>query len=286
MSSAVCPGARTVNYDCFPVTPAFAVTYHKVQGATLGKVVLFISETGRKLDLASFYVGMTRVRNRADLRLFPGSVKAVPRQFKENSMDVKRNLILWGKCYDRDGNWMPLEAGNISILERDFERVHVDAILGTTHNLMRLTLDVLRRIAAAYNVRLQGATLKQKIIDKLEGSHNVTDKLNTRGRTRRTHDPMSRASQRRRQETPVPEQKTFEPQQNIPKHEHEQKKRRADRTPGCTPQAHRRQRRMTSTSPQARRRILRATRRGDMKTIIGGSTDLEDLSASQLYELA
>ena len=92
-------------------------------------------------------------------------------------MHVKRNLIMWGMCYDRDGNWMPLEAGRISILERDCERVQVDAILGTTHNLMKLTVDVLRRIAAAYNVRLQGATLKQKIIDKLEGSHNVTATL-------------------------------------------------------------------------------------------------------------
>ena len=53
---------------------AFAITYHKLQGQTLQKVILDINmrpNSLKRLDFYSFYVGMTRVEYANNIRILP-----------------------------------------------------------------------------------------------------------------------------------------------------------------------------------------------------------------------
>ena len=66
---------RPSKVDCsdrFPIEPAFAVTLHKAQGRTIGKVILCISEHPSRLTRLKWeglYVGLSRIRRRNDIRL-------------------------------------------------------------------------------------------------------------------------------------------------------------------------------------------------------------------------
>jgi len=51
---------------------AFAVTYHKAQGRTINRVLLSLHDHGRShITVASFYVGISRVRDSNHLRILP-----------------------------------------------------------------------------------------------------------------------------------------------------------------------------------------------------------------------
>ena len=69
-----------INYNAFPFELRFAITYHKVQGQTMDKVILFLHERTSKqlapLQWESLYVAYTRVQNGKDIRVcFSGSDK-------------------------------------------------------------------------------------------------------------------------------------------------------------------------------------------------------------------
>lgn len=61
----------SVNAHCYEL--GFAVTYHKVQGMTLTRLILDINERGfaPELTLQALYVGISRVRHGNDLRVLP-----------------------------------------------------------------------------------------------------------------------------------------------------------------------------------------------------------------------
>jgi hypothetical protein len=63
-----------VRFHGFPCDFRFAVTFHRVQGQTCEKVVVVMSS---RVSLAHLYVGLTRVRTSADLRIIvpPGAAK-------------------------------------------------------------------------------------------------------------------------------------------------------------------------------------------------------------------
>ena len=53
---------------------AFAITYHKVQGQTMDKIILDLNKrptTLKQLDFHAFYVGMTRVELPQHIRILP-----------------------------------------------------------------------------------------------------------------------------------------------------------------------------------------------------------------------
>jgi hypothetical protein len=63
----------------FPVELAFALTFHKSQGATLGKVILQVRKRPSGLgnvSHAALYVALTRVTNPADIRVFSSPATA------------------------------------------------------------------------------------------------------------------------------------------------------------------------------------------------------------------
>ena len=73
-NSAIEKTATDRKMKTFQVELAFAVTYHKVQGQTLSKVVLELNRHPAGLGSISFeslYVGMTRTRNAADTFIMP-----------------------------------------------------------------------------------------------------------------------------------------------------------------------------------------------------------------------
>lgn len=59
----------------FSCEAGFVITFHKCQGRTMSKVVLDLNKQlgrGTNVTFSSLYVGLSRVRTSADLRLFPG----------------------------------------------------------------------------------------------------------------------------------------------------------------------------------------------------------------------
>ena len=72
---------------------AFAVTYHKVQGMTLPKIILDFNGDGHAtLTAAQVYVGISRVRRIEDIRILPlrdGSVK------KLKDLEFRKEILAW-----------------------------------------------------------------------------------------------------------------------------------------------------------------------------------------------
>jgi hypothetical protein len=74
---------------------AFAVTFHKVQGRTEDKVILDFNPVGnrqRVLDLATFYVAVSRVRNSRNIRVLP--IKPETKR-KLEGLKFGQHLISW-----------------------------------------------------------------------------------------------------------------------------------------------------------------------------------------------
>ncbi len=61
-----------IYYHDFPLELGFAVTYHKVQGQTVNKIILDLRDAPKsKIRLTSLYVGLSRVRKSNDIRVLP-----------------------------------------------------------------------------------------------------------------------------------------------------------------------------------------------------------------------
>jgi len=85
---------RPSKVDCtdhFPIEPAFAVTLHKAQGRTIGKVILSLSEHPNhllRLKWEALYVGLSRVRHRDDIRIL---VRSMDRSTLDYISDLKKD---------------------------------------------------------------------------------------------------------------------------------------------------------------------------------------------------
>ena len=63
---------RMIKYHDFGYSLAFSVTYHKIQGKTVNKLILDLNKNPMSsLSLQSLYVGISRVRRASDLRILP-----------------------------------------------------------------------------------------------------------------------------------------------------------------------------------------------------------------------
>ena len=88
----------------------FGVTFHKMQGKTVDKIILCLNKTPRSLGTltcAGLYVGLTRVRRNADMRVFPPP----PGQTLDHLCELKVDQALaeWRQRYDKNGRWMEKE---------------------------------------------------------------------------------------------------------------------------------------------------------------------------------
>ena len=93
--------AKGSSYDL-----AYAITYHKVQGKTLGRVLLHI-EKGINLRLQSLFVGLSRVRKGDDFRIIPPRLPLDYNfQFLNNLKLGDKAQALFKKGFDQNGKWL------------------------------------------------------------------------------------------------------------------------------------------------------------------------------------
>lgn len=86
----------------FPITLAFAMTYHKVQGKTLSNVILDLG--WGNVDFRQFLVGFSRVKRSANMR-------KLQHRFQEGNLIGKRappHIQAWMESYNSDGCFVPL----------------------------------------------------------------------------------------------------------------------------------------------------------------------------------
>jgi len=101
-----------ISYNAFPFDLGFAITYHKVQGQTMGKVILFLHKRTTKqlapLQWESLYVAYTRVKRGDDIRVcYFGSDTTHSRAGLSHLKQLKRPKLydVWQKTYNKRGKW-------------------------------------------------------------------------------------------------------------------------------------------------------------------------------------
>ena len=131
---------RSMTFRKHPVDLLFAVTYHKLQGVTLNKLVLTINKHPNRLlrlVLSSLYVGISRVHNLSEVRVLP---------YNDEDVDYLVNLRLddllsaWISNYTNNGRW---KYEGFKTFERQMlEKTQLD--LGLVDNLRLLTIQECR----------------------------------------------------------------------------------------------------------------------------------------------
>lgn len=97
----------------FAVELGFAITYHKVQGQTLEKVIVDVSKRPflPHVDYHGFYVAISRVRHGSDLRIIPPACHGDDGDL-DHLLQLKPwpELTAWLSAFDTEGNWAPAHA--------------------------------------------------------------------------------------------------------------------------------------------------------------------------------
>ena len=101
-----------IRYNAFPFDLRFGITYHKVQGQTMNKVILFLHERTTKqlaaLQWESLYVAYTRVKNANGIRVcYFGSDTSSNRTRLQHLKKLRRPELFdaWQSGYDKEGMW-------------------------------------------------------------------------------------------------------------------------------------------------------------------------------------
>ena len=102
-----------VRYKAFPYDLGFAITFHKVQGQTMRRIIMFLHERKSnklaKLMWESFYVAHTRVKRGDDMRVcYHGSDVVKPSTAGLQHLKKLRRPKLydeWQRSYDKNGYW-------------------------------------------------------------------------------------------------------------------------------------------------------------------------------------
>ncbi len=107
---------RSLVYKGIALSLAFAITYHKLQGKTLPKLILDINSYNGvflALNFYMFYVGSTRVRSCNDLRFFPILPGKSMSHLLAAGFRVSENLVYWLTRYNKiTGIWLNTQTNN------------------------------------------------------------------------------------------------------------------------------------------------------------------------------
>ena len=143
----------------------FAVTYHKIQGQTLGQVILVMHHRKSKQLLSMcfemLYVAVTRVRRASDIRVLffpdgkPGTQAKRVDGGLEHLKQLKRSkhFDAWLASYDKDGNWNSEEL----LKQADADKKHAMKLLTRNKPLTAYTMKALKPIAAALGLHIENA---------------------------------------------------------------------------------------------------------------------------------
>ena len=91
-----------------PVDTAFAITFHKIQGATMDNIILCLNKQhgyGNHHTFPMVYVGLTRVKYQKDLRILP-IANTKDRYDHLTRLAPYATLAMWENCYDKNGKWV------------------------------------------------------------------------------------------------------------------------------------------------------------------------------------
>ena len=129
-----------IRYNAFPFDLRFAITYHKVQGQTMNKVILFLHERTTKqlaaLQWESLYVAYTRVKNANGIRVcYFGSDTSSNRTLLQHLKKLHRPELFdaWQSGYDKEGMW---NGRNLAYHARQ-ERIKLRRKLQLWHHCLR-----------------------------------------------------------------------------------------------------------------------------------------------------
>ena len=145
--------SRPMCFRKHPVELLFAVTYHKLQGVTLDKLVLSINKHPNRLlriVLSSLYVGISRVHNLSEVRVLP---------YTDEDVDYLINLKFddlssaWLLNYTNEGRWK--HDGFRTFMTKMLEKTKLD--LALVDNLRLLTIDECRKYLSKLDVIATGS---------------------------------------------------------------------------------------------------------------------------------
>jgi len=152
MTKEIGSGARkiSVKWRAHTCDAGFAVTFHKVQGQTVTRCVLVLNDRrgqagamARGIDLQSVYVGLSRVRQRSHLALWPARP---PELAYLTQLEHNGDLVSWWSGYDDHGAWAwtsPVREHAMAVL----------AAIESREVLHQLTMAQLKSLAGATGIR-------------------------------------------------------------------------------------------------------------------------------------
>ncbi len=113
---------------------AFALTDFKFQGLTVDKLIVMLNLQGMNHDLATLYVGISRVRRIEDLKIWKLDVKN--EEAIKHLLRIRRPefIRLWRATYDEHGIWKPARLAYARIapkknLMNEFLKAQIETLL-------------------------------------------------------------------------------------------------------------------------------------------------------------
>ena len=143
---------RTMVFRKHPVDLLYAVTYHKLQGLTLNKLILTINKHPNpllRLVLSSLYVGISRVHSLSELRVLPYTDEDVDYLVKMKFDDL---LPAWMNNYTK-GRWK--YGGFKNFEQKMLQKTQLD--LGLVDNLRLLTTQECRNYLTKLDIIATGS---------------------------------------------------------------------------------------------------------------------------------
>ena len=143
----------------------FAVTYHKIQGQTLGQVILVMHHRKSKQLLSMcfemLYVAVTRVRRASDIRVlfFPDGKNGSKAKRLDGGLEHLKKLKrpahfdAWLASYDKDGNWSSAEL----LKKAAADKKHAMKLLNRCKGLTAYTMKTLKPIAVVLGLHVENA---------------------------------------------------------------------------------------------------------------------------------
>ena len=125
-------GPGKVKVKSHPIDLGFAITYHKVQGKTMSKIILDLNKRPFRpqITFTSFYVGVSRVRRGIDMRILP---KQFGMNFKHLiKLQPDPNLSIWLAGFeDHTGLWNAQKSASLIPKKNKIKPVQAFSLLKT-----------------------------------------------------------------------------------------------------------------------------------------------------------
>ena len=158
--------SRFINFRMHAINLLFAVTYHKLQGVTLDKLILAINKHPNpklRLLLSSLYVGISRVHNLDEVRVLPFNEDDIQYLL---SLQYDELLTAWINNYTEDGLW---KFDGFSEFEKKMLR-QTKMDLGLINDLSDLTISECRNYLSKLDI-VSSASKVAGLRSELRDSH-------------------------------------------------------------------------------------------------------------------